>query len=58
MAKTYYKGACGVIIVYDITNMDSFRNVPTWLREVSENTTEDQVAKLIIGNKKDLVEEV
>ena len=43
----------GIILVYDVTNESSFRNISKWLRRIEENATED-VEKLILGNKCDL----
>lgn len=34
--STCYRGAQGVIIVYDVTNAKSFANLPQWLQEVQE----------------------
>lgn len=43
----------GIILVYDVTNESSFRNISKWLRRIDENATED-VERLILGNKCDL----
>lgn len=43
----------GIILVYDITNELSFRNISKWLRRIDENANED-VERLILGNKCDL----
>eukprot|EP01121_Diplochlamys_sp_Union-15-3_P005013 TRINITY_DN1524_c0_g1_i1.p1 TRINITY_DN1524_c0_g1~~TRINITY_DN1524_c0_g1_i1.p1 ORF type:complete len:150 (-),score=24.10 TRINITY_DN1524_c0_g1_i1:8-457(-) len=45
----FFRGAQGVIIVYDVTDVNSFENVPSWLKDVPSN-----VAKLLVGNKADL----
>ena len=34
LAKSYYRGAVGALIVYDITNYDSLQNAKRWLKEV------------------------
>ena len=53
ITSSYYRGSQGIIIVYDVTNHQSFENVKNWLKEIelysSENTN-----KLLIGNKSDL----
>ena len=41
------------MLVYDITNANSFDNVPKWLKSISDNAYEN-VQKIIIGNKCDL----
>jgi Ras-related protein Rab-1A len=56
ITSTYYKGAHGIIIVYDITDRESFNNVNTWLSEVRKHAG-GQVVKLLVGNKCDLEDE-
>ena len=52
ITRTYFKGAHGAIIVYDITNRDSYNNVHTWLQDI-EKFASHGIAKLLIGNKCD-----
>ena len=54
ITSSYYKGARGAIIVYDITNDDSFHNVESWMNEVVKKGKKD-IQFLLLGNKKDLV---
>ena len=56
VAKSYYKGAHGVMIVYDITKRDTFEHLEKWLEEVHNNAPEAGIPIFIVGNKKDLVE--
>ena len=53
ITTAYYRGAMGIILVYDITSETSFRNISKWIRRIDENATED-VERLMIGNKCDL----
>jgi Ras-related protein Rab-1A len=56
MAASYYRGAHGVAIVFDLTSELSFKAVPSWLKEISEHTTVS-VKRILIGNKSDLEDE-
>lgn len=53
ITSSYYRGADGIIIVYDITDKTSFDNVKTWLAEIQKYVDEKTV-KFIVGNKNDL----
>ncbi len=53
LTKSYYKGAAGVLLVFDITNRDSFKNLDKWIEEVREHGEKDHVS-ILIGNKCDL----
>ncbi|KAH3764685.1 GTP-binding protein ypt1 [Pelomyxa schiedti] len=53
ITRSYYRGAQGIIIVYDTTDPLSFNNIRQWLVEI-ERYASDTVHKLLIGNKSDL----
>ncbi|XP_057857895.1 ras-related protein RABD2a isoform X2 [Cryptomeria japonica] len=55
VTSSYYRGAHGIIIVYDITDVDSFDHVKHWLSEI-ERYTNDNVNMILVGNKCDLTE--
>ena len=52
ITSAYYRGADGIIMVYDVTNQESFDHVQDWLQEVNRYSNESTV-KLLIGNKSD-----
>ncbi|KAI3384710.1 hypothetical protein SNEBB_010975 [Seison nebaliae] len=53
---SYYRGAKGIIMVYDITDMTSFQNISKWISQINERANHD-VTKMIIGNKCDKEDE-
>ena len=53
ITASYYRGGNGVLVVYDITDRDSFENLNSWLIEIEKNASKN-VYKLLIGNKSDL----
>jgi Ras-related protein Rab-1A len=52
ITSAYYRGADGIIMVYDVTSMESFEHVNDWLKEVNRYAAEGTV-KLLVGNKSD-----
>jgi len=52
ITSSYYRGAHGIMVVYDVTERESFENLQRWLDEI-ERYAPDNVAKLILGNKVD-----
>ena len=53
--SSYFKGAHGILLIYDITSRDSFKELENWLGEVERHAS-SQVLKILIGNKSDLEE--
>ena len=51
--SSYFRGAHGLFLIYDITNRDSFKNLENWLIEIEKNASEN-VLKILVGNKNDL----
>lgn len=56
ITSAYYRGADGIIMVYDVTSLESFDHVEEWLSEVDRYANES-TSKLLVGNKADLIEE-
>ena len=56
VVATYFRGAHGILLLYDVTNKDSFKNLENWLIEIEKNAQE-KVLKILIGNKCDLTDD-
>ncbi|KAF2364824.1 Small GTP-binding protein domain [Trinorchestia longiramus] len=50
LTTAYYRGAQGIVLMYDITNTDSFDHLSYWLRNIEENAS-PEVAKILAANK-------
>ncbi|XP_028306036.1 ras-related protein Rab-8B [Gouania willdenowi] len=55
ITTAYYRGAMGIMLVYDISNEKSFENIKNWIRNIEEHATSD-VEKMILGNKCDMTD--
>jgi Ras-related protein Rab-1A len=52
ITSSYYRGAQCILVVYDVTNKDSFDNVKQWLSEIDRYAS-DNVVRVIAGNRID-----
>jgi Ras-related protein Rab-2A len=53
ITRSYYRGAAGALLVYDITRRDTFQHLGRWLEEAKQHAQPTMVI-LLIGNKNDL----
>ncbi len=56
ITSAYYRGAKAAIVVYDVTNKDSFNNIEKWINEIKATGDKDMII-VICGNKIDLDEQ-
>jgi len=63
LPKKYYQNADGVLLLFDVTNEDTFNNVTNWMNDVKDNSNKNvsneggkdsDIALFLIGNKIDL----
>ncbi len=55
ISVNYLKGTNGVILVFDITNKETFDLLESWLKELKD-TNKSNISKVLVGNKSDLAE--
>ncbi|KAJ3057521.1 hypothetical protein HK097_004043 [Rhizophlyctis rosea] len=53
LTSSYYRGAQGVILVYDVSNRQTFEHLQTWFTELETYSSSQDVIKMIVGNKCD-----
>ncbi|KAH9818087.1 P-loop containing nucleoside triphosphate hydrolase protein [Melampsora americana] len=54
LTSSYYRGAQGVVLVYDVTNRESFESLPSWFSELDTFTHSPRdVVRIVVGNKTD-----
>ena len=55
VAKNYFNSSDGFIIIYDITNRESFNNIDNWISQIND-VANKEVKFILFGNKNDLEE--
>ncbi|XP_078080096.1 ras-related protein Rab-18-like isoform X2 [Mustelus asterias] len=53
LTPSYYRGAQGVILVYDVTRRETFGKLDNWLNELETFSTKHGIVKMLVGNKID-----
>lgn len=54
LTSAYYRGAQGIILVYDVTRRETFTNLSdVWAKEVEKHLTNEDCVKMLVGNKVD-----
>ena len=55
ITRSYYRGAIGAVLVFDVTNRESFVNVAKWLEDLSSGASKN-IQIILVGNKSDLAD--
>ena len=50
----YYKGADGIVLVYDVTDDGSFEKIRDWMAQIQSNAQRDELGLVLLGNKCDI----
>ena len=50
----YYKGADGIVLVYDVTDDASYDKIRDWMDQIVHNTQKDEIGLVLLGNKCDM----
>ena len=51
LTPSYYRGGQGAILVYDVTNRETFTKIENWLAELETYSTNHDIVKMLVGNK-------
>ena len=57
IAKSYYKGAHGIILIYDVTNRKTFDNIRKWLNQIKDEAS-NKISIILVANKIDCEDEI
>lgn len=55
ITTAYFRGAQGIVLVYDVTDPSSFDNIRNWMSNLQQNASPD-VQKILVGNKCDMAD--
>ena len=56
IAKSYYKGAHGIVLIYDVTSKRTYENIRKWLNQIKEEAS-SRISIILVANKIDCEEE-
>ena len=57
IAKSYYKGTHGIILIYDVTNRKTFENIRKWLNQIKDEAS-NKISIILVANKIDCEDEI
>lgn len=53
ITQQYYKGADGIVLVFDLTDRNSFEKIREWMKQIQSYTQRESIAIVLLGNKCD-----
>ena len=53
LTKNYYRGADGIIMVFDIKRSETFEELTYWMEEINKNCDKNKIGLILVGNKND-----
>jgi small GTP-binding protein len=53
ITQQYYKGADGIVLVFDVTDRNSYEKVRDWMKQIQQYTQRDSIGMVLLGNKCD-----
>ena len=56
ITKNYYKGSNAIILIYDMTNLNSFKNTKGWITQIKQHIDDSII--LLLGSKSDLTDQI
>lgn len=54
ITSSYYRGSHGVMVVYDVSDRQSFKHIRMWMQEIEKYAAEGETCSVVVGNKCDL----
>ena len=57
LSQQFFRNVDGILLVFDLTNKDSFNNIKKWLNEIKANS-DHSIKKLLVGNKADMKDKI
>jgi small GTP-binding protein len=54
ITQQYYKNADGILLIFDLSNKETFDMINKWMYQIKSNTTSDNIAIVLVGNKCDV----
>ena len=57
ITRLFYKDSDAVIVCFNLSERNSFKNLPKWMKDINQNTESDSIVKYLVGTHSDIVSE-